>query len=115
MAYSAIFAVVVGLGMIGQWSFSYFSKQIPELEDEPIRIGFHIAAEMATALSLIVSGIAVAAGVAWAGSAYLVSIGMLFYTAIVSPGYFAQKGDWKWLGVFAVLIGGGLASLIPIV
>lgn len=26
MAYSAIFAVVVGLGMIGQWSFSYLSE-----------------------------------------------------------------------------------------
>jgi hypothetical protein len=115
VAYSAIFAVVVGLGMIGQWSLSYLSNQIPELEDEPIRIGFHLAAEIVTALSLIVSGIALMAGVGWAGSAYLVSIGMLFYTAIVSPGYFAQKGEWKWLGIFAVLISGGLASLIPIV
>lgn len=114
MTYSAIFAIAVGLAMIGQWSLSYLSGGIPELEHEPIRIGFHIVAEMVTAMSLIVSGIALLSGVGWAGSAYLVSLGMLFYTAIVSPGYFAQKGDWKWLGLFAVLIAGGLASLIPI-
>jgi peptidoglycan/LPS O-acetylase OafA/YrhL len=115
MAYSAIFAVLVGLGMIGHWSFSHLSKQIPEVEDEPIRIGFHIAAEMLTALSLIVSGIALYTGEGWAGSAYLVSIGMLLYTAIVSPGYFAQKGDWKWTGIFAVLIVAGIVSLIPVI
>ncbi len=34
--------------MIGQWSASYLTKQILELETEPIRIAFHIAAEMIT-------------------------------------------------------------------
>jgi hypothetical protein len=115
MLFSAGFGIAVGLVMIGQWTFSYLSRQIPELEDEPIRIGFHIVGEMVTALSLLVSGIALLAETDWATSAYLISIGMLFYTAIVSPGYFAQKGDWQWLGIFALIIAGGLASLVPIV
>ena len=119
MVYSAVFALAVGLAIIGQWTYSYLSKQIPELEDEPIRIRFHIAGEMATALSLILGGIGLLAGLGWARTVYLISLGMLFYTTIVSPGYFArkgaQKGDWKWVGFFAVLIVGGLASLIPIV
>ena len=29
---------------------------------------------------------------------------MLFYTSIVSPGYFAQKGGWAWLVMFSAII-----------
>jgi hypothetical protein len=36
---------------------SYLEKQIPELKTELIRIGFHIAAEMASALMLIINSI----------------------------------------------------------
>jgi len=43
--------------MIIQWTMSYVFKQIPELDTEPIRIWFHIAAEMATALMLMFGGI----------------------------------------------------------
>lgn len=111
MLFSAIFALSVGLIMLAQWSFLYVSRQIPELGSEPIRIRFHILAEVVTALSLIAGGGALLAGLRWAAPVYHVSIGMLFYTAIVSPGYFAQKGDWKWLGIFSILIVAGLAGL----
>lgn len=97
--------------MIGQWAVSYFSRQIPELVDEPIRIGFHIAAEMVTAVALISAGVGLLAGLAWATTLFLVALGMLFYTAIVSPGYFAQQGQWVWLGIFAAIIILGLVSL----
>lgn len=111
MTFAAIFAIVVGLGMIGQWTASYLAKQIPELKTEPIRIAFHLAAEMATALCLIVSGVALLVGQPWGSTLYLVASGMLFYTAIVSPGYFAQKGQWGWLGMFSVLIVLGLVGI----
>lgn len=62
--YSAIFAILVGVGMIGQWLASFLSKNIPELNTEPIRIKFHIAAEMITALILLVSGVLLLAGTA---------------------------------------------------
>ena len=104
MTFASIFAIAVGLGMIVQWTLSYVSKQIPELETEPIRIGFHIAAEMATALVLIVGGIGLLTQKPWAAILYPIAIGMLFYTAIVSPGYFAQRGTWIWVLIFAVLI-----------
>jgi hypothetical protein len=29
---------------------------------------------------------------------------MLLYTAIVSPGYFAQKGEWAMVVMFAVIL-----------
>ena len=104
MTFPATFAIVVGLGMIGQWTASFLSKQIPELKTEPIRIWFHIAAEMATALCLIGAGIGLLTKSNWSIPLYLVASGMLFYTAIVSPGYFAQKGQWTWLVMFGIIL-----------
>ncbi len=114
MKFAAIFSLVVGLGMIVQWTLSYLSHQIPELKTEPIRIGFHLAAEMITALSLISSGIALLLGAGWAVPCFLVAAGMLLYTSIVSPGYFAQGGQWGWLGMFSAIIVLTIISLILI-
>ncbi len=115
MSFAAGFAIIVGVGMIGQWAFSYLSEQIPELEHEPVRIWFHIAAEMVTASCLIVGGIGLLGGQTWGRNVFLVAMGMLFYTAIVSPGYFAQKGQWVWLGIFGVLIALGLVSIAMVI
>jgi len=112
MQFAAIFSIIVGTGMIGQWAMSYVSKQIPELETEPIRIGFHIAAEMATAVLLITAGIGLLSQANWARNIFLISMGMLFYTAVVSPGYFAQKGQWAWLGMFSAIIILGFVSIL---
>jgi hypothetical protein len=80
---------------------SYLTGQIPELETEPLRIRFHIAGEMVTAVALIVGGIGVLAGQAWSQPVHFIAMGMLMYTAIVSPGYFAQKGQWPLVTMFA--------------
>ena len=111
MTFPAIFAILVGLGMIGQWTSSFITKQIPELKSEPIRIWFHIAAEMVTALCLITAGIGQLGGRTWGLSLYLIASGMLFYTAIVSPGYFAQKGNWGWPVFFSILITIGIINI----
>ena len=112
MVFASIFAILVGLGMIGQWAVSYFSKQIPELETEPIRIGFHLAAEMTTALVLVVGGGGLLARATCGRPVFLIGMGMLFYTAIVSPGYFAQRGEWTWLGMFTVILLLGILSIL---
>ena len=115
MVFAALFALVVGTGMIGQWVLSYATRQIPELKTEPIRIWFHIAAEMVTAVCLVVSGVGLLAHTEWARILFLVSAGMLFYTCIVSPGYFAQKGQWAWLCMFSLIVILGLVSVFLIV
>jgi hypothetical protein len=111
MTFAAVFSIVVGVGMIVQWAMSYLSKQIPELKTEPIRIGFHLAGEMITAVCLIISGVGLLLSAGWGVSLFLVSVGMLFYTAIVSPGYFAQKGQWAWLVMFGTIIVLGIVSV----
>ncbi|GAB4428809.1 MAG: hypothetical protein Kow002_17570 [Anaerolineales bacterium] len=114
MTFPAIFAILVGTSMVAQWTLSYSKKQIPELQTEPIRIWFHIVAELITALCLVTAGFGLLTGQPWAVALYLVGSGMLFYTAIVSPGYFAQKGMWSWLVVFAALIVLGIGAVLTI-
>ena len=111
MVYPALFAILVGIGMIALWMVSYFTGQIPELESEPIRIKFHLAAEFTTAGVLIIAGVGLLACLDWAVSVYLVAMGFLFYTVIVSPGYFAQKGQWSYVVMFGLILMLGLLSL----
>ncbi len=43
--------MVVGIGMLAQWSFLLASGSVPELRTEPLAIGFHLVAEAEGALS----------------------------------------------------------------
>jgi len=115
MVFPAVFALVVGVAMIGQWTASYLSRQIPELKTEPIRIGFHLAGELVTALTLITAGVGLLIGAPWAAVVFLLGVGMLFYTAIVSPGYFAQQGQWVWVLIFGVMIIVGVFAVLAAV
>lgn len=110
--FAAFYGIVVGFLMIGWWAFSFAKGRVPELRTEPVRLAFHVAAEFLTALVLVVSGFGLLFGGAWASSLYLVAVGMLLYSVIVSPGYFAQRGEWPLVGMFAVLLLLALLSLV---
>ena len=111
MVFASLFALVVGVGMVGQWLFFLTTGQVPELETEPLRIRFHLAAEFATAVALMISGTALLTGQAWSQWFYPLSMGMLLYTVIISPGYFAEKGQWAFVAMFAALLVLTLISL----
>ena len=66
------------------------------------------------AVYLISGGVGLLGDWGWGVPAYLVAMGMLLYTAIVSPGYFAQRGQWVWLGIFGVLVVLALASVFAV-
>lgn len=104
MKYSAWFEIAVGILMVGQWSFFLAAGLVPELGTEPVRLSFHLAAEFLTAACLIAAGIALLRGKTWAQLFALFAAGMLAYTVVVSPGYFAQLGQWPLVGMFALLL-----------
>lgn len=104
MIFAAVLALVVGVGMIAQWAMFLATGQVPELETEPLRVRFHLAGEFATALALLAGGVALLADQPWGRWVYLVAAGMLLYTVIVSPGYFADRGQWAFVAMFAVLL-----------
>jgi len=111
MTFAAWYAIIVGLLMFGQWGFFLATKQVPELKTEPVRIAFHLAGEFLTAGALIAGGVGLLTGSVWGPQIYPVAVGMLIYTVVVSPGYFAQKRGWPLVGMFAVLLTLALVSL----
>ena len=69
---------------------------------------------MVTAMLLIASGIGLLRGGDWTVNMNLLANGMLIYTSIVSPGYFAQKRQWLWLAMFLLIIALSLASIVQL-
>lgn len=114
MKFAGWYGIVVGLLMLGQWGVSLTTGKVPELQAAPLAIGFHLAAEVLTSLLLVLSGLALLRKIAWGRPAFLVAGGMLLYSIINSPGYFAQRGEWGFVGLFGVLFLAGLAALMGI-
>lgn len=110
--FAAVYGLFGGFLMMGWWLFSFAKGQVPEVTTEPIRLSFHVAAEFLTATLLVVSGFGLLfGGEGWALPVYLVAVGMLLYSVIVSPGYFAQRGEWPLVGMFVALLLLALLSL----
>lgn len=110
MKFPAWYAIVVGFLMIAQWGVSILAGSVPELQSEPWRIGFHLAAEFSTAILLIVGGIAALNSMARSKQVLMLGLGMVMYSEIVSPGYFAQLGQWMFVAMFAILLFGAVWS-----
>jgi hypothetical protein len=111
MRFAGVYGIAVGLLMLAQWAAFILRGQVPEMRTEPIRLGFHLAAEFMTALGLAASGFGVLRRATWATGGYLVSSGMLVYSVIVSPGYFAQQGQWAFVVMFGILLVAAAASI----
>jgi hypothetical protein len=111
MKFAAWYGILVGVLMLVQWGSFLATGQVPELRAAPLRIAFHLAGEGLTAMGLFISGIALLKRKSWAKKVYLVVSGMLIYSVIASPGYFAQQGQWPMVAMFSVLFVLALVSL----
>lgn len=117
MTFAAVYVIIVGILMFGQWAFFLATKQVPELKTEPIRIRFHIADEFITGGLLIASGIGMLAKSDRATKLYPVAMGMLLYTVIVSAGYFRAKARVADRGDVCGVVdldGGGTGSVLAL-
>jgi hypothetical protein len=112
MKFSAWYGILVGSLMIAQWTFSIVSGGVPEFQTTPWAIGFHLAAEMCTAGMLIMGGIGTLKAIHGAKQILLVGLGMVIYSEIVSPGYYAQLGQGAFVGMFAILFFGAVVGVI---
>ena len=115
MRFAGWYGIVVGSLMFPQWGFFLLTGQVPELQSEPLRIAFHLAAEFFTAIGLMAGGIGLLRGWPWAVPVYLVVAGLLLYSVVVSPGYFAQQGQWAIVGMFGLLLLLALWSIAKVV
>jgi hypothetical protein len=110
--FSIGFPLVVGVSIVAWWAMVFATGQVPELAAAPIQLAFHVAAELITAAVLIAGGVGLLRRLPWGRAVDLVGLGMLLYTAIGSPGYFAQTGQWPLVGVFALIAAGTVCALV---
>ena len=115
MKFSGWYGLAVGVMMFAMWAFFLATGQVPELQTEPLRIYFHLAAEFSTAICLIIGGAALLKKLPWAKTMYFIAAGMVLYSLIISPGYYAQLGQWGFVVMFAVLIALTVFSVARIV
>jgi hypothetical protein len=110
MKFAAWYGVLVGFLMIAQWTLSILAGEVPEFQSEPWRIAFHLAAEFTTAILLIIGGTAALKAIPWSKQVLMLGLGMVIYSEIVSPGYFAGLGQWMFVVMFAILLFGAVWS-----
>ena len=101
---TAVFQIILGAGIIGIWVMLFLSGRIPEIQTEPLRIAMHIAAEFTTGCLLLISGIYSLIKSAQHRVLFNLSFGALIYTLIVSPGYYADRGEWPVFAVFMIML-----------
>lgn len=102
---AAWFQIAVGIAIIGWWTVAAATGGIVEFDEGRIDIVFHIAAELVMAALLIVAGVALHRS-GRTRTTTLVSglaLGTLLYSTINSPGYFAERGEWWAIGMFAAI------------
>ena len=115
MRFPAWYGILVGLLMIGQWTFTILSGAVSEFQTAPWEIAFHLMAEVTTALLLLTGGIATLGSTTWGSQILLAGLGMIIYSEIASPGYYAQLGQWAFVAMFAVLLFGAVWSVMALV
>lgn len=99
-----IYSIAVGALMIVMWSFFIVTGQVPEFQTNPYAISLHLFDEFTTAILLIVGGIGLIKRSKWALHIHLISIGMLIYTVVVSPGYYLDQGQIYIPILFGILL-----------
>ncbi|MHA2052851.1 MAG: hypothetical protein ACW99F_04550 [Candidatus Hodarchaeales archaeon] len=106
-----VYSILIGIFMIGFWSVALLKGMIPE-EEKPWAITFHLFSEFSTAILLVVSGLGLWFKVGWLEPFSLISLGMLLYIVIYSPGYYLQKKNKPMGLLFGFLIISTILAII---
>jgi hypothetical protein len=101
---SGIYAIIIGIGIIGLWTMLLRTKQVPESKTEPIAIRFHIAAEMVMGILSLISGIFLLIGLSWAYFLFILAMGLVIYAVINSAGYYGQRKQWPFVIMFGIIL-----------
>lgn len=97
------FGIVVALALMGMWLVLLREGRVADVYTAPVALMFHLVAEGLTALVLLLSGVGLLLGAQVAPPGYRVGIGMLLYSLLEGAGYFAERGEWPFIVLFAVI------------
>ena len=121
MLFSAIFSIAVGVLMIIQWIITIARGNVQSLEAGSTagrgrtEMMFHWVAEFGTSLMLLLAGIGLLVNSTWALIVFYIATGMLIYTVINSPGYFAQQKQWPMVSMFSVILILAIVSIVLVI
>lgn len=116
MVFVVWFQIAAGVAMIGLWSMLLVTRQVPEIPAGDRGIWFHLAAEVLTAVLLATAGVwQLAGGSDMARALSALALGALLYTAVNSAGYYADREDWRTVGLFSVLTIGAVGAAAVVV
>ncbi len=101
---SGIYAIIIGIGIIGLWIMLLVTKQVPEIKTEPTAIAFHITAETTMGLLSLLSGILLLVNLPWAIYTFILAMGLVIYAVINSAGYYGQKQEWSFVVMFGIIL-----------
>lgn len=100
--------MLVGFSMVIIWLILFVGggdeEMLVSLEATPIEMGVHIAAELITAAVLIAVGLGLLKSQAWSKTWFFFGIGLLSYSVINAAGFYSQRGDLVFAGVFGVIL-----------
>lgn len=103
--YVATYSIVIGVFMVGWWSFALVRRLVPEAVAGSREIWFHIAAELVTGSVLVAGGVAtlLAPTERWTGVLVAIGLGLVVYSLIASPGYYVERGERPMVVMFATI------------
>jgi hypothetical protein len=109
---SGIYAIVIGIGIIGLWTMLLLTNQVPELETEPIAIKFHITAEIIMGILSLLSGIFLLIGLSLAPYFFMLAMGSVIYAVINAAGYYGQRKQWVFVIMFGIILTASVSLVI---
>lgn len=102
--FTGIYAIVLGVGIIGLWTMLIITGNVPEFKTEPVAIAFHLTAEFSMGILSLISGIMMLARRKKSGALYLVSSGLVIYAVVNSSGYYGNLAQWGMVAMFMVVL-----------
>ncbi len=112
---AAIFSVLMGLMMLGTWTFLFLSDQYPQARTFPLETGYLLVAEFLTSAALIASGYGILTDRKWAMPLILVGLGELIYCTIRFAGELGQGGSVAGLTFFTLVGAFGILFAVYLV
>ena len=112
MRFVGWFQIVIAAAVAGLWTVLLATGQAPEVQAGQVDIWFHVAAELTMAAVLLAGGIALLRAAPGGSLLSAFALGWLAYSAINSPGYYAESGDWAVVAMFAVIAVAAVAAFV---
>jgi hypothetical protein len=99
---SSVYSIIMGSALLMTWAVLFLTDSVQELET-PVKLALLLAAEILTALTLIVGGYGILSAHKWGITVQLIGLGMLLYCAIFTCGEMGQAGNFPAAISFAVI------------